>query len=294
MSKVDKKWAERIRAGDRRALVRQFSHEAGELQRILAEHPEAVHLPWRDFRHFLADVGPSPGPAYRLLSTEAVAAYGPDRVHWALRSSAQKKPPPPPPPQSPNSSSSQWTMIAGMPVQNAELSARLGVSSAAISAAVNAGCDMEALVARAEDAQTQVVDLDWFSESAAHQQAFRQAYLAWRLRISPRYHGAATPQFLYLYMLLPAMAQCKATLVEAGQWNPLTQQVLEARDNSAAWKRFNELLPKAMTVLGGFEIYRQYSLTEDIADLSERVIAAERRFRTDEAATRTSTAGCLV
>ena len=285
MSSVDRKWAERIRAGDRRALERQFRHEAGELQRVVSEQPQAVHPPWRDFRCFLADVGPSPGPAYKLVSTAAGGTYAPESVRWALQTNAVKTAPSPPPPTA-NSSHSQWTMVAGMPVPYSELPARLGVSFEAMSAAISAGCPVEELVARAGEAQAQVVELAWFSESPAHQKAFRDAYLAWRMRISPRFHGAATPQFLYLFMLLPSMARCKASLVEAGQWNPLTRQALEARDASPAWKRFNELLPKAMTVLGSFEIYRQYSLTDDIAELSERVTAAELRFRTGAGAVR--------
>ena len=285
MASVDKRWAERIRAGDRRALERQFKHEAGELQRLVSAQPQAVHPPWRDFRCFLADVGPSPGPAYRLVSTDAGGAYGPGAVKWALQAGALKMAPAPPP-SSANSSHSQWTMIAGMPVQYSELPARLGLSFEALSAAISAGCPIEELVARAGEAQTHVADLAWFSDSSEHQKAFRNAYLAWRMRISPRYHSAATPQFLYLFMLLPSMARCKTTLVEAGQWNPLTRQALEARDASPAWKRFNEMLPKAMAVLGSFEIYRQYSLTDDIAELSERVTAAELRFRTGATAVR--------
>ena len=283
MSGVDKKWAARIRGGDRRALERQFKHEAGELQRIISESSRELHPPWLDFRCFLADVGPSPGPAYRLVSATD-KGFRPEEVRWALQA-AKLKPAPQPPPSTANSSHSQWTMIAGMPVAYSELPARLGLSFAAMSAAISAGCPIEELVARAGEAQARVADLAWFSESPLHQKAFREAYTAWRLRISPRYQGAATPQFLYLFMLLPTMARCKASLVEADLWNPLTRQVLEARDASAAWKRFNELLPKAMVVLGSFEIYRQYSLTDDIAELSERVTAAERRFRTGVAET---------
>ena len=285
MSDIDKKWAERIRTGDRRALERQFSHEAGELQRLLSQPSSPTPAAWRDFRVFLADVGPSPGPAHRLVSTAPDASHGPLQSRWVLLSSKLKTPPHPPA-ASANSSHAQWTMIAGMPVPYSELPARLGLSFSALSAAVGAGCPIEALIARAAEVQGQVVDLAWFSESAVHQQAFRQAYLAWRMRVSPRYEGAATPQFLYLFMLLPTMARCKASLVAADLWDPLTRQALLERDTSAAWKRFNELLPKAMAVLASFEIYRQYSLTEDIAELSERVTSAEQRFRTGVAEAR--------
>ena len=149
---------------------------------------------------------------------------------------------------------------------------------------------MEELVAQAGDAEAQVADLAWFSESAAHQQAFRDAYLAWRRRIPPRHKDAATPQFLYLFMLLPTMARCKATLVEDGLWDPVARQARDLRDASAVWIRFNELLPKAMVVLQGFDVYRQYSLTDQIAELSERIIKEERRFRSGAAEPRGHTA----
>ena len=278
MSEVDKRWAERIRAGDRRALQRQFKHEAEELHRLLSTRQAGVHPPWRDFRCFLADVGPSPGPAYKLVSTDIGGAYMPETVKWALQA-AKLATAPAAPEASADSSCGQWTMVAGMPVRYADLPARLGLSFAALSAAISAGCPLEDLVARAGDAQAQVADLAWFSDSAAHQQAFRDAFLAWRLRISPRHREAATPQFLYLFMLLPTMARCKATLLEAGLWDPVARQARELGDASPVWIRFNELLPKAMVVLQGFDIYRQYSLTDQIAELSERIIEEERRFR---------------
>ncbi len=278
MSEVDRRWGERIRGGDRRALQRQFKHEAEELHRLLSKSQHSVHPPWRDFRCFLADVGPSPGPAYKLVSTHVHGGYRPEGVRWALQAS-KLTPAPVTPPASPNSSCGQWTMVAGMPVAYADLPARLGLSFAALSAAMSAGCPLEELVAQAGDSQAQVVDLAWFSDSAAHQQTFRDAFLAWRLRVSPRYKDAATPQFLYLFMLLPTMARCKVTLLEAGLWDPVARQARELRDASPVWIRFNELLPKAMVVLQGFDIYRQYSLTEEIAELSARVIGDERRFR---------------
>ena len=95
----------------------------------------------------------------------------------------------------------------------------------------------------------------------------------------PKYLAAASPKFLYLHTLVLAMARCKATLDEAGCWKPLTSSGLSARDASPAWKAYNELLPKAVVILPAFEIYRQYSLTEDIDELSRRIQAAERRFR---------------
>jgi hypothetical protein len=285
MPDVDKKWAERIRSGDRRVLLNQFRHEAGELRRILMEQPASFHPPWRDFRNFLADVGPSPGPAYSILAARSgPGAYRPDSVSWANR--AARSPPPPLAPSSSadaQSSYSQWTMISGAPVQYGELASRYGLSFAALSAAAVAGLAPSEAIEQARIAEVETTDLGWFSQIPAHQQAFREAYRIWKLRVQPKYRAAATPKFLYLYTLIPAMARCKATLGEAGLWKPLTKSASERRDDSPAWKRFNELLPKATVIVSEFEIYRQYSLTEDIDELATRVQAAELRFRTGAA-----------
>ncbi len=277
---VDTKWAARIRDGDRRALARQFSHEASELRRILLESPEGVHPPWADFRRFLADVGPSPGPAYRLTPTGAGAKtpYRPGEVRWA------QKPPAAAvvvsaPARQPRAIYSQWTMLAGHPVEYGELPARLGVPFKTISAATGAGCSLDDLAVQIAEAKDEVADLSWFSASPARQQAFRGAFLSWRLKVQVGYRKAATAKFLYLYTLLPAMAQSRTALVAAGYWRPRTLEVRDLRDASAPWKRFNELQPRAQAILADFEIYRQYSLVDDIDELSARVVAAERRFR---------------
>ncbi len=278
MAGVDRKWAERIRAGDARALTRQFRHEAGELRRLLMDVARPVTPSWRDFRHFLADVGPSPGPAYELQPLTSAEAWGPDNAAWILRPKAVK-PLPPKAPSSPGSSYSQWTMLAGMPVEYGDLPAKLGLSFSDISAVIAVGGSLEGMAAPATDGEEDSVELDWFSDSPSHRQAFRQAYLAWRARVQVRYRRAATPKFLYLYMLAPAMAQAKASLEKEGLWTPHTPAGVARRDASAAWKRFNELLPKAVDIVAGFELYRQYSLTQDIGDLSAQVVAAEARLR---------------
>ncbi len=276
---VDPKWADRVRVGDRRALLSQFSHEARELKRIVAEYPQGVHPLWMDFRQFLADVGPSPGPSYRLVPSDISKAgsYRPGGVRWATRANLTKAQQPLPP--QPRPVHAQWTMLAGMPIQYAELPERLGLSFATISAALAENGDLDALAQGVEGARDAIAELEWFSSSTSHQQAFREAFMAWRLRVSPRYRPAATPKFLYLYMLLPAMAEAKATLAKVGLWAPQTREMVERRDASYTWRRFNEMLPKTAATIAEFEIYRQFSLIDDIETLSERVVAAERQFR---------------
>jgi hypothetical protein len=277
---VDPKWAERIRGSDRRALARQFHHEARELHRLLSQEQHRVPAAWRDFRCFLADVGPSPGPRFHLQRTgPAGGPYRSGEVTWTVGRNDGGPAPAQAPPVDPATTYSQWTMVAGMAMQHSELPTRLGVGYGAISSAVAQGSTLDEVARCAQAARAEVEDLSWLSPQEAHQETFRKAYVAWRLKVRPKYLSAATPRFLYLHTLVLAMARCKAVLAEAGLWKPLTPLTVSARDASPAWKTYNELLPKAMTTMAGFDIYRQYSLTEDIEELGERIEAAERRFR---------------
>ena len=257
---VDRGWAQRIRAADRRVLVRQFSHEAAELHRLLSHEQHVLPPAWRDFRCFLADVGPSPGPRFRLRRT-ADGVYRPGAVVWAIPPNAPAASPQALPPN-PRSTYSQWTMISGFPVQYSDVASKLGVSFAALSEAAREGGSAEALAERAREAAAQVDDLDWVSQHRAHQPAFRTTRMS---------------RFLHTVGL--AWGRCGAGLEVAGCWRPLTGSARAARDASPAWKTYNELLPKAAVILPAFEIYRQYSLTEAIEELSQRIEAAERRFR---------------
>ena len=278
MAVIDRKWAERIVVGDRRALVSQFRHEAGELHQLLSSQDPAVPPGWRDFRRFLADVGPSPGPAHHLQRIVSKAAWCGDNVAWVLKPKELKAPPPAPPP-SPDSSYLQWTMIAGMPIDCADLPARLRLSFASISSAAAAGCSLDELAAESLRAAPDLEDLRWFSRSSAHQQAFRDAYMAWRLRVDFRNRDRAKPKFLYLYMLVPAMTRAKAALDRVGLWRPSTPRAQAERDIHPAWRQFNELLPKAQAMAAEFEPYRAYSVGEDIDALCGRITADEAHLR---------------
>ena len=290
MAAVDRKWAERIRAGDGRALARQFEHEVSELRSVAREHCGDVPRAWQDFRAFLADVGPSPGPAFRLQKVDPGRPLDGGNAHWAANRKATVEDIPARPPSSPGSSASDWTLMAGLGVDYADIPERFGVSFASLAAAVNGGVPLDDVLANLRKARDEVTSLGWFSENPQHQQAFRHAFLAWRLKVQPRHAGDATPRFLYLYMLLPTMAACRATLAEAGLWGPKTPSATFERDEHPGWRRFNELLPKATAIVRGFESYRQYSLIDDIDELAVRITAAELRLRDYGAATERSAA----
>ena len=276
---VSRDWADRIRTVDRRVLLNQFNHEAAELHRLLSHEGRDVPAAWPDFRAFMADGGPSPGRRFTLQrKRRGGGPYVAGEVEWRrpVADAAQISPPLP---AQPRTTYSQWTMIAGMPVQMSDVPARLGLSFGALSQAVSSGHSLDEIAARADEAEAALEDLSWLSPQPSHQQAFRGAYIAWRLKVQARYRAAAPPQFLYLHTLVPTMARSKAAVADAGLWVSLTAAETSARDRHPAWKVFNELLPKAAAVLPGFQVYAQYSLTRDIEELSARIEAAERRFR---------------
>jgi hypothetical protein len=281
-SPVDAGWARRIRSGDARALVRQFKHEAAELHRLLTYSQRDVPSSWRDFRMFLAEVGPSPGPKFRL---ERVGpASGPLKaggVEWRPRTAATtaRAASTAAGTAEAGSSYSQWTMISGFPIQYADVPRELGVSFSALSQACRDGMSLEAVAASARMSNTETADLSWVSTQEAHQDVFRRAFVAWRLKVQPRYQGAATPKFLYLHTLVTAMAQIRAALLAEDLWAPLSDSRRSMRDGDPRWKSLNELTPKAISLLAAFDAYRGYQLPSDLHDLDVRIQMAERRFR---------------
>ena len=280
MPNVDAAWAARIRCGDMRALVRQFRHEAAELHRLLTHCQRDVPPSWRDFRTFLADVGPSPGPKFCLERIgRAYGSYGPGQVEWRLRRHMPSFGVASSDSIDPSTIHSQWTMISGFPVQYADMPRELGLSFSTISQACRDGMNVEAVVASARLASVEASDLSWVSPQKAHQEVFRRAYIAWRLKVQPRYLEAATPKFLYLHTLVTAMAQLRAALLAEDLLTPLSESRQRARDVDPRWKSLNELTPKAVFLLSSFHAYQSYSLPSDLEGLDRRVQAAERRFR---------------
>ena len=99
------------------------------------------------------------------------------------------------------------------------------------------------------------------------------------LRRQPQFGRAATPTFLFLYIALPVMKQCRDELMDLDLWNPLGQRALNARDNHIAWKKYTEFMPRAQVAMMEIPIYATYSLLSDLDALCERILTAEKRFR---------------
>jgi hypothetical protein len=97
--------------------------------------------------------------------------------------------------------------------------------------------------------------------------------------VQPQFGRAATPTFLFLYIALPVMKQCRDELMDLDLWNPLGQRAMSARDAHISWKKYTEFMPRAQVALMEIPIYATYSLLSDLDALCERIVTAEKRFR---------------
>jgi hypothetical protein len=272
-------WAARIAKLQLRTLLIEFTLEAAEHRRIVFDRNAKFPESWRDFRQFLLLLGPAPGEHYRVMPTVGEKGYD-QRSRWEHKSAKRQAQPNPASRQSsPDATYSQWTMMAGKPIEYTTLSRTLNVPFENMAVALNAGRSPDEIVQQSSVATTMSLQMDWFSSDQQRQDAFRGAYRAWHMKVEGRFSGAATPKFLYLYILLPEMIRCKATLLEADLWDPLSERHRSMRDASPAWKRYCELFPKAQVAVQEMDIYRQYSLTSQLEDLWTRVETAEKRFR---------------
>ncbi len=272
-------WAKRIAGLQLRTLLIEFKLEAAEHRRIVFDRNAKFPEGWRDFRQFLLALGPCPSEHHRVGSASGEKGYD-QRSHWEHKSAKRPAAAQPATRQSsPEHTYSQWTMMSGQAVEYTTLSKALNVPFENMAVALNAGRSPDEIVKQSSVATTMSQQMDWFSTDTQRQDAFRSAYRAWHMKIEGRFSGAATPKFLYLYILLPEMIRCKATLAEADLWDPLSERHRTMRDASPAWKRYCELFPKAQVAVQEMDIYRQYSLSTQLEDLWSRVETAEKRFR---------------
>ena len=264
------------------ALMTKYRIEAAEHRRILFERGSGMSSSWSNFRQFLADMGQAPGPGHIVTRlTAGDLTYAPGKVAWMHR---DRQPTPFDPlanlESRPQTSMGQWTDIRGKLVEFADLAKHLGVPFEVMAVALRNVKSPEELVQKASIAETLIRSdsAEWLAPE--RRDAFFKAYRMWHMQVLPRYAAAATPAFLYLYSALPTMVKARDGLIEIELWNPPTDKGKRERAEHANWRRFCDVMVRVEAARTEFEIYKQYSLFNEVNDLWQRVQQTEVRFRT--------------
>jgi len=240
---------------------------------------------WRDFRLFLADMGPAPDADH--LVTRVIAGsltYAPGKCAWIHRDKQPTAAPPPPEIEpSPAPVVGIWATVEGKPVEYATLAKRLNVPLDSMVVAMRSGQTPEGLVQQAATTENLIregqAQSSWLPPEPERRQAFFAAFRMWHMQVRPRFAAAASPAFLYIYSALPGMIKTRDTLVMMDLWTPPTEAGRRARNSHDLWRRFCDTMMRVEAARADFAIYRQYSLTDQLDDLWARVQQAEVRFR---------------
>jgi hypothetical protein len=284
-------------------LCRKYANEASVHRNILMSRGTGVTGTWRDFRAFLTDIGPRPSGDHGLvLVNRNERTYGPGRARWMTadeqaaheaefdrlqaarnreqqqllhQAAAQQRA------KAPNAPNfGQWTPMAGRQVSYTEVAKRLAIPVQALSKTMAEGRSADELLKRSGSAQELInPELQWLPPDPTRKAGFFEAFRIWHMQVQPQFSRAATPTFLFLYIALPVMKECRDELMNLSLWNPLGQRAMNARDGHIAWKKYCEFMPRAQVAMMEIPIYATYSLLSDLDALCERIITAERRFR---------------
>lgn len=284
-------------------LCRKYANEASAHRNILMSRGTGVTGTWRDFRAFLSDIGPRPSSDHGLvLLNRTERTYGPGRARWMTpdeqamheaefdrqqaaknreqqqllhQAAAQQRA------RTPNAPNfGQWTPMAGRQVSYTEVAKRLAIPIQALSKTMAEGRSADELLKRSGSAQELInPELQWLPPDPTRKASFFEAFRIWHMQVQPQFSRAATPTFLFLYIALPVMKECRDELMGLNLWNPLGQRAMNARDGHIAWKKYCEFMPRAQVAMMEIPIYATYSLLSDLDALCERIITAEKRFR---------------
>jgi hypothetical protein len=273
---------------DLRQLVAKYRHEAGEHRRILFCRGSGLDQRWRDFRQFLADMGPAPDTDHLVTRTVAGSlTYAPGKCAWIHRDRQPAATSAPAIEPTPVATVGIWANVQGKPVEYAALAKRLGVPFEGMVVALRSGQTPDGLVQQASITENLVRGVPgsatWLPPEHEKREAFVAAYRMWHMQVRPKYATAATPAFLYLYSALPGMRKTRDALKALDLWDPATEQGRRERSVHDLWRRFCESMMKVDAARTGFAIYEQYSLTTELDELWTRVRYAEERFRTEPA-----------
>lgn len=284
-------------------LAKKYERESNIHRNIMMTRGTGITGNWRDFRAFLNDLGPCPGEGFNLvLLNRYERTYGPGKARW-MNSAQQKKHEEEFDKQLAAKATEQnkllmqaqalktakmggtptmgqWTSMGGRTVGYSEVAKRLNIPVAALSKTLKDGRTVDDLVKRAGSAD-ELIDRNahWLPPEENKKDSFLEAFRVWHMQVLPPYSRAATPTFLFLFIALPMMKECRDELIDLNLWTPLGHRAEAARDAHIAWKKYTELMPRAQAAMMEIPIYASYSLLSELDKLCERIVTAESRFR---------------
>jgi hypothetical protein len=270
-------WAKSIAAMPATDLIKTYRNEAQAHRSMVLHRGFSVSPRWKDFRLFLADVGPMPAGAILVFTDPKDLNYGPGKTRWGS-ADEQLVLPQRDPKLQPSKARPAWAQ--------ADAEAKPTAEQGLAAAAKRHGISMEALAAGAKGpAPVQAADLidenaHWLPPEADRRNAFLKAYAVWHSRVLPNFSRSARPSFLYLYTALPVLRDCRETLKGLDLWEPLTDSQNKRREEHAAWKRYCDFLPKVQAALVELDRYNGYSLYTQLDEILAAVLKDEERFRT--------------
>jgi len=232
-------------------LCRKYTHEASLHRNMLMSRGTGLAPEWRDFRAFLTAIGRRPTEEHNfILLNRHERTYGPGRVKWMTadeqaaheeefdrqqaaksrethqlmhQAAAMKRA------SAPNAQNfGQWTPMAGRQVAYTEVAKRLAIPIGALNKTMADGRTADELVKRSGSAQELInPDLQWLPPDPTRKQNFFEAFRIWHMQVQPQFARAATPTFLFLFIALPVMRECR--------WCWLRDQARRPRP-CAAWR----------------------------------------------------------
>lgn len=274
----DPAWRESILRQPIPALIKAYPAEASIHKSLMTKRGTGVASSWRRFERFLADIGPMPGPDYELRFVYADAfSYGPGQVEWVERHKPAVYRERPAPPQA---EYSQWATVGGQPVTYSNFVKSLGATFREAGPVLNAGVTPDRMVDQKSIAERNInPNASWLPPQPERREALLAAYRLWHLQVLPKFAEVATPDFLFLYIVLGQLVQARRDLEAADLFVKAVNRDRQRREDHPAWKKYCELLPKAQAALASIPTYNSYSLLTEMDDLYPRVVAAEARFR---------------
>ena len=275
----DPAWRQMIVNSPPQAVMKRYPREASLHRAIITKRGTGVAPAWRRFEQFLLDLGPAPGPDHELRFVYSDSfVYAPGQVQWASRAApvVYKERPPP----LSDKEYSQWAAVNGQPMTYSAFVASTGATFKELAPVLNAKVAPDQILDQKSKAEKHInPDAAWLPQQPDRREALFAAYRLWHMQVVPKFADAATPDFLFLYIVLGQITKARDELEARRLFSNSTNAKMEKREDQPAWKRYCELMPRAQAALASIPTYNSYSLFTDLDELCSRIRQAEARFR---------------